>query len=124
MPIMLDKQRHMLFSLNVMVEVQDRLGDMEKLPEAFEGPGGLKEVRWLLTMLLNEGAPEGEPELTEAQVGNMIHMGNMSELKTAMLKSSSFAMNGSADPPEREPDDEYDNGGDEEGKNEQAGEVK
>lgn len=61
--IMLDKQRHLLFSLNVIDEVQDRFQDIEALPAKLQGKDGIKTLRWLLTLLLNEGRDEAEPEL-------------------------------------------------------------
>lgn len=122
MPIMLDKERYMLFSLNVMDEVEDRFGSIENLSECLSGEGRMKNVRWLFTLLLNEGAPDGEEPLTEKQVGKMIHGGNMNEIQQAIYKAFAFGNRGTTEPPE--PDDDIDDdteGDDEEGKNGQAG---
>lgn len=64
-PIMLDKERHLLFSLNAIDEMQDKFGGFDRLDEVLAGKDSIKNLRWLLTVLLNEGAEEGEPELTE-----------------------------------------------------------
>ena len=59
-----------------------------------------------------EGAEEGEPELTEKQVGKMIHTGNFLEVKSSVFKAFSMGNNGTEEPPAR--DDEEDDGDDEE----------
>lgn len=119
---MLDKERFMLFSLNVMDEVEDRFGSVENLTEALNGAGRMKNVRWLFTLLLNEGAPDSEEPLTEKQVGKMIHGGNMGEIQSAIYKAFAFGNRGTTEPPEIELDDGDDvEGDDEEGKNAQAG---
>ena len=56
LPIVLDKERHLLFSLNVIDEMQDKFGGFDKLAEMLIGKDGIKNLRWLLTLLLNEGA--------------------------------------------------------------------
>ena len=103
--IMLDKQRHLLFSLNVIDEVQDRFQDIEALPAKLQGKDGIKTLRWLLTLLLNEGRDEAEPELTEQQVGHMIHVGNMAAVKAAIFASFTVG-NGGVETAHAEPDDE------------------
>lgn len=94
MPIMLDKERHMLFSLNVIDAVQDRFGDLTALPAELTGENSIKNLKWMLTMLLNEGKAEDEPELTEQQVGRMIHMGNFKEVQVAILAALSIGNSG------------------------------
>lgn len=121
LPITLDKERHLLFSLNVIDEVQDRFGAFDNLEAVMTGKDSIKNLRWLLTVLLNEGADEGEPELTEKEVGRMIHTGNFTEVKTAIFKAFAMGNRGTTEPMEAtDTDDEED--GEEEG-NAQAGEV-
>lgn len=110
----------MLFSLNVIDEVQDRFGAFDDLAAVMTGKDSIKNLRWLLTTLLNEGADEGEAELTEKEVGRMIHTGNFAEVKTAIFKAFAMGNRGTPEPMEQEADSEED--GDEEG-NAQAGEV-
>lgn len=105
-PIMLDKERHLLFSLNAIDEMQDKFDGFDRLDEVLSGRDSIKNLRWLLTVLLNEGAEEGEPELTEKQVGKMIHTGNFAEVKDAIFKAFSMGNNGAEEPPAR--DDEED----------------
>jgi hypothetical protein len=119
-PIMLDRKRHMLFSLNVMDEVEDKIGSLDNLTEVMNGAGRMKMIKWLFTLLLNEGADEDEEPLTEQQVGKMIHGGNFKEIQTAIYNSFALGSRGTTDtPPEAKRDEDDD--GDEEGKNTQAG---
>ena len=93
-PITLDKERHLLFSLNVIDEMQDKFGGFDKLDKALSGKDNVKNLRWLLTLLLNEGAEDGDEELTEKQVGKLIHMGNFNEVKSSIFKAFSLGNNG------------------------------
>lgn len=108
---MLDKERHLLFSLNAIDEMQDKFGGFDRLDEVLSGRDSIKNLRWLLTVLLNEGAEEGEPELSEKQVGRLIHTGNFAEVKDAIFKAFSLGNNGTEEPPARDDgeDDEEDN---------------
>ncbi len=110
-PITLDKERHLLFSLNVIDEMQDKFGGFDKLDKALSGKDSVKNLRWLLTLLLNEGAEDGDEELTEKQVGKLIHTGNFNEVKSSIFKAFSLGNNGTEEPPARDDgeDDEEDN---------------
>lgn len=120
-PIELDKERHLLFSLNAIDEMQDKFGGFDKLDEVLSGKDSIKNLRWLLTVLLNEGAEAGEPELTEKEVGRMIHTGNFVEVKSAIFKAFSMGNNGTPEPPEQ--DEADDDGEEDDGKNAEAGGV-
>lgn len=109
---MLDKERHLLFSLNAIDEMQDKFGGFDRLDEVLAGKDSIKNLRWLLTVLLNEGAADDEEPLTEKQVGKMIHTGNFLEVKSSVFKAFSMGNNGMEEPPAR--DDEEDDGDDEE----------
>ena len=119
-PIELDKERHLLFSLNAIDEMQDRFGGFDKLDEVLSGKDSIKNLRWLLTVLLNEGAEEGEPELNEKEVGRMIHTGNFLEVKQSIFKAFSMGNNGTPEPPVK---GEEDDGEEDDGKNVEAGGV-
>lgn len=105
------KQYHLLFSLNVLDEVQDRFGGFDKLNQVFDqnNPKMMKDLKWLLTTLINEGMDEdaGEKELTDRQVGKMIHLGNINEIKNAILGAFSYGANGGE---ENEENDEQEQG--------------
>ena len=90
------KDYYLLFSLNALDELQDRYGGYDKLSDIFnqENKDIFKDMRWLLTLLINEGLEEGEPELTEKQVGKLIHLGNIGEIKNAIYKSFARGANG------------------------------
>ena len=98
LPITLDKDRHLLFSLNVIDEVQDRFGSFDNLEAVMTGKDSIKNLRWLLTTLLNEGAEEGEASLTEKEVGRMIHTGNFNEVKAAIFKAFAMGNRGTTEP--------------------------
>lgn len=125
LPIVLDKERHLLFSLNVIDELQDRFGGFDRLDEVLKGKDSIKNLRWLLTLLLNEGADEGEEELTEKAVGRMIHTGNFGEVKTAIFRAFAIGNSGTEEPQTAAgEDDEEEDADDEERKNAEAGKEK
>lgn len=98
-PIMLDKERHLLYDLNAIDMIQERFGDLTKIGEAMTGKDGFKNLRFLLTVLLNEG-DEPENELTEREVGKLIHVGNLNAVKDAIFAAISVGNAGSAVPAE------------------------
>lgn len=113
-PIVLDKERHLLFSLNAIDEMQDKFGGFDRLDTVLSGKDSIKNLRWLLTVLLNEGAEDDEEPLTEKQVGKLIHTGNFAEVKTAIFKAFSMGNNGTPEPPEPPEPPEQDGEDDEE----------
>lgn len=117
-PIALDKERHLLFSLNVIDELQDKFGGFDQLDNVLQGKDSIKNLRWLLTLLLNEGAGDGENPLTEKEVGRMIHVCNLSEVKTAVFKAFSYGNNGGEGPEEQDEEEESEEGNAQAGKGE------
>lgn len=105
-PIVLDKERHLLFSLNAIDEMQDKFGGFDRLDTVLSGKDSIKNLRWLLTVLLNEGAEDDEEPLTEKQVGKLIHTGNFAEVKTAIFKAFSMGNNGTPESPEQDGEDD------------------
>ena len=105
-PIVLDKERHLLFSLNAIDEMQDKFGGFDRLDTVLSGKDSIKNLRWLLTVLLNEGAEDDEEPLTEKQVGKLIHTDNFAEVKTAIFKAFSMGNNGTPEPPEQDGEDD------------------
>ena len=103
-PIMLDKERHLLYDLNAIDMSQERFGDLTKIGEAMTGKDGFKNLRFLLTVLLNEG-DDPENELTEREVGKLIHVGNLNAVKDAIFAAISVGNTGSAVPTEVDEDD-------------------
>lgn len=116
------KERHLLFSLNALDEIQDKFGGYDKLSEVFnqENKDWIKNTKWLLALLINEGAEEDEPEVTEKQVGRWIHTGNIIEVQSAILKAFAVGTNGDKEPQEEEPGENND--GTDEG-NAESGQV-
>ena len=120
--ITLDKERNMLFSLNVMDDIQDRYGALENLADVLnmQNPKIFAEVRWLMTALLNEGAPDGEDPLTERQVGKLLHPGNLTQIIQVIMQAFHGGISGDAPDGEGEDNDKQD---EEDAKNQQAGSV-
>lgn len=116
------KKQHLLFSLNALDEIQDKFGGYDKLAEVFnqDNKDWIKNTKWLLALLLNEGADEGEPEVTEKQVGRWIHTGNIVEVQSAILKAFAVGTSGSTETQEEEPGESND--GTDEG-NAESGQV-
>jgi len=123
LPIVLDKERHLLFSLNVIDEMQDKFGSFDRLDEVLKGKDSIKNLRWLLTLLINEGAGGGEEQLTEKEVGRMIHTGNFKEVKTAIFRAFAIGNSGTAEPQAEEEDEDEAEYAEEERKNADAGKV-
>lgn len=90
------KEYHLLFSLNVLDEMQDRFGGYDKLDKAFDrsNPEMIKDLRWLLTIAINEGMEENETELTEKQVGKLIHAGNLPMIRDVIFSAFAYSVNG------------------------------
>ena len=78
--------------------------DLTKIGEAMTGKEGFKNLRFLLTVLLNEG-DDPENELTEREVGKLIHVGNLNAVKDAIFAAISVGNTGSAVPAEVDEDD-------------------
>ena len=107
------KTRHLLFSLNALDEIQDKFGGYDKLGEVFnrDNKDWIKNTKWLLMLLINEGADEGEQEVKEQQVGRWIHTGNIIEVQSAILKA--FAVGIRGDKKDEEDQGENNDGADE-----------
>lgn len=97
------KDYYLLFSLNALDEMQDRFGGYDKLDKVFDqnNPTMIKDLRWLLTVVINEGMDEDEQELTEKQVGKMIHLGNIQKIKDAIFDAFVHSVNGGEKPEEK-----------------------
>jgi len=120
-PITLDKERHLLFSLHVIDEVEDKIGDISDLQKTMESKGRMKFITWLLTMLINEGALykqfqatgqiDGAEILDERIVSMLIHSTNIQNIMTDIFNAFTLANRGTTEPPELDDDedDEEDN---------------
>lgn len=106
-PVTLDKERHLLFSLNILDELQDKAGGYDKLDVFLSGKDLFKNLRWLLTLLINEGADENEEPLTEKQVGKLIHAGNFTAMQEAIFKAFAKGNNGDEEAIAEEDDADY-----------------
>jgi len=123
LPIMLDKERHLLFSLHVIDEVEDKIGDIGKLQEQIESKGRMKFITWLLTLLINEGAAykqfqatgqiDGAEVLTERVAAMLVHGAGIKGITDSIFKAFSMASGGEAEPldPDEDEEDEEDDEG-------------
>lgn len=118
------KKRHLLFSLNALDEIQDKFGGYDKLGEVFDqdNKDWIKNTKWLLALLINEGAEEGEAEVNEKQVGRWIHTGNIFEVQSAILKAFAVGTNGGGEAAEDEEEPGGNNDG-ADGGNAESGQV-
>ena len=107
---------------DVLDEMQDKFGGFDKMAEALEGKNGIRNLKWLLALVINEGREEGEEPLTEEQVGRMVHTGNLASIRSDMFKAFSFGNAG--DPDSLAMEDEEDEEDEAERKNAAAGEEK
>ena len=119
LPIMLDKERYLYCSLYVIDEIQGKFGSWDNLPEVMAGADGLKNIIWLLTMLLNEGAvytkyiETGEiavnEEVNERLVSLLLNAANLQEIRAAIYKSFAVSTSGkTADEIDDEDEDDED----------------
>jgi len=105
------KTYYMLFSLNALDEIQDKFGGYDKLDTVLsDSRDMIKNIRWLFTLLLNEGRPEGEPELTEKEVGRLIHVGNLNDIKGAIFGAFAYGATGGEETETEETSAEVDEG--------------
>lgn len=86
------KKYRLLFTLNALEELQEKCGGYDKLPEVFNqnNKDWVKDTKWLLTMLINEGLLEEDENaelLSEDKVGRLIHLGNIREVQNAIFAS-------------------------------------
>lgn len=112
------KEYRLLFTLNALDGIQTKFGGYDKLNEVFNqsNPDWVKDTKWLLTMLINEGIfeeDENAEPFTEQQIGRLIHMGNLAEVQRAIYASFAAGMAGDGEST-RENEEER----------EEAGEVK
>lgn len=81
--IMLDKEREMLFTLNVLVDVQDEYGDVIEVFSKAMTDQDFKVIR----MVMHAALKEDDPELTVEQVGRMITMTNLPHVIEALTEA-------------------------------------
>ena len=101
------KKYRLLFTLNALEELQDKCGGYDKLPEVFNqnNKDWVKDTKWLLTMLINEGLLEEDENaelLSEDKVGRLIHLGNIREVQNAIFASFAAGTAGDGNEDEEE----------------------
>jgi hypothetical protein len=85
--IMLDKERHMQFSLNAMCDLEEKFGDVGKAMDAMQ-EGSMKAIRYLLYLSL---ANEDET-LTEKKVGALINVNTLAEVMHKLTEAMVISM--------------------------------
>ncbi|WP_026486808.1 hypothetical protein [Caldanaerobius polysaccharolyticus] len=86
-PIQLDKERHLKFDLNAFAELEDLYGDINIAFEAMQ-KGSIKAIRAMLWA----GLVHEDKTLTLEQVGEMVHLGNINEVMSAITRAINEAM--------------------------------
>jgi hypothetical protein len=86
-PVMLDKERHLVFDLNAFCELEDKYGGQKEALEALNS-GSFKAIRaFLWAGLLHE-----DENITEKQVGSWITMDNISEISDRITEAMKNAL--------------------------------
>lgn len=86
-PITLDKERHIKFDLNALIELENRFGDVNDAFKAMES-NSMKGIRTLLWAgLLHE-----DENLTEKQVGGLIDIVNISGIANLLTEAINDAL--------------------------------
>ena len=86
------KEYRLLFTLNALDEIQTKFGGYDNLNEIFNksNPDWVKDTKWMLTLLINEGLLEEDENaeiMEEQRVGRLIHVGNLAEVQRAIFAS-------------------------------------
>ncbi len=85
----LDRTRHLKYTLNAFIELDDMLGiNILQNPQAFLTSLSAKTMRAFLWV----GLIHEDPDLTLDAVGALIHMGNLGELNQAIQKAMTVAL--------------------------------
>lgn len=113
------KDYRLLFTLNALDEIQTKFGGYDNLNEIFNqsNPDWVKDTKWLLTLLINEGLLEEDENaeiMEEQRVGRLIHVGNLAEIQRAIFASFAAGTAG----------DEESSGNTEKENDEEAGEMR
>ena len=98
---------------------KEAIGDIGNLEEEMSKKGRMKLIKWLFTLLLNEGAAftklletgstEGAEVLTEETVGLLLNGVNLTSMTSNIYKSLTLSSKGDADAPEEPQEDEEGN---------------
>ncbi len=101
-PVMLDKERNLLYDLNAFAEIEEHYGSIDEAMAALE-KGSIKAVRVLLWAgLIHEELDEKEqPKITVRQVGSWIAPSMLQDIADKLGQAI-----GSAIPEEEEQGDE------------------
>jgi len=83
-PIMLDKEWHIVFDLNVVCALEDKFGDFFQALKKLR-TGNFRAARTFLWA----GLVHEDPTLTEEEVGSFINMMNIEEICLALVEAVS-----------------------------------
>ena len=97
-PIIINGREHKIkFSLNVMADIQEAYGDLEKMGVVLDeknNPAFLKDLRKILFFFLNDCLASDEEPYTEREVGRMLEIGNLAEVTQGIMKAMSIGVEG------------------------------
>lgn len=86
-PVMLDKERSLLFDLNAMADLEDKYGSMQKAMKSMT-EGSIKAIRALIWA----GLKHEDEALTERQVGAMLTMVDMEDVSMKLAEAMEKCM--------------------------------
>lgn len=119
-PIMLEDgvERHLLFTLNMIDEIQERYGKtLKEVMDDLTNPETMKPlIREMVTMLFNNEARRSEwmgqkqktkiTEVTAEEVGEMIGLDNIEEVMRAIFKAYGISLPEADEEEEEDPNQE------------------
>jgi hypothetical protein len=86
-PLQLDKERVLKFTLNSFAELEDMYGSVDQAMKSLEG-GSMKAVRTLLWA----GLIHEDPTLTPQTVGAMITMDDLETISASLITAMNLSM--------------------------------
>lgn len=93
-PIELDRTRYLIYDLNALAELEDRVGDLDSffksLNERVASGKGLSFKS--LRLLLWAGLLSDDPDLTESTVGSFVYPGNLEEVTNKIIEAVNVSM--------------------------------
>jgi len=121
-PLELDKERFLYFSLNAIDALTDKYGGFDKFTDAIQGDNRIKDLIWIMTLLLNEGAAytqfletgndTGAEVLSERIVSLILNSTNLTLIQSSIYKAFTLSNTGTTEPPpgdDEPPDDDEEN---------------
>lgn len=86
--INLDKERHILFDLNALCEIEDKYGDIYKAISSLSSQPKMNDIRYMLYV----GLCHEDDNLTDKKVGKLITLQNVTDVIEAVGKAMDMSL--------------------------------